>query len=197
MGTASSSDPAAVALDLVRSRPPTLGTGPGAGRLVCVDGPAGSGKTTLAGRIGALADAPVVHMDDLYDGWDGLPRVGAQLDTLLRPLAAGRAGSYRRYDWHAGAYAETVVVAPAPLLVLEGVGAGLAAYSSLVGVLVWVEAPPDVRLARGLARDGAEVEPHWRRWTLAEAEHFAADRTRERAHLVVDGTGARPPLRLG
>ncbi|GGO75788.1 uridine kinase family protein [Nocardioides deserti] len=193
MGTASSPDPAAVALDLVRSRPPTLGVG----RLLCVDGPAGSGKTTLAGRIGALAAAPVLHMDDLYDGWDGLPRVGEQLDRLLLPLARGQAGSYRRYDWHAGAYAETVAVAPAPLLVLEGVGAGLAAYSSLAGVLVWVETPADLRLERGLARDGAEAEPHWRRWTVAEAAHFAADRTRERADLLVDGTGRRPPLRLG
>ncbi|NHC22022.1 4-amino-4-deoxy-L-arabinose transferase [Nocardioides sp. IC4_145] len=193
MGTASSPDPAAVALDLVRSRPPTLGSG----RLVCVDGPAGSGKTTLAGRIGALAAAPVLHMDDLYDGWDGLPRVGEQLDRLLLPLSRGETGTYRRYDWHAGAYAETVAVAPAPLLVLEGVGAGLAAYSSLVGVLVWVEAPAGLRLERGLARDGAEAEPHWRRWTVAEAAHFAADRTPERADLLVDGTGQRPPLRLG
>lgn len=193
MGTASSPDPAAVALDLVRSRPPTLGSG----RLVCVDGPAGSGKTTLAGRIGALAAAPVLHMDDLYDGWDGLPRVGEQLARLLLPLSRGETGTYRRYDWHAGAYAETVAVAPAPLLVLEGVGAGLAAYSSLVGVLVWVEAPAGLRLERGLARDGAEAEPHWRRWTVAEAAHFAADRTPERADLLVDGTGQRPPLRLG
>nr|WP_207619277.1 4-amino-4-deoxy-L-arabinose transferase [Nocardioides sp. IC4_145] len=165
--------------------------------MVCVDGPAGSGKTTLAGRIGALAAAPVLHMDDLYDGWDGLPRVGEQLDRLLLPLSRGETGTYRRYDWHAGAYAETVAVAPAPLLVLEGVGAGLAAYSSLVGVLVWVEAPAGLRLERGLARDGAEAEPHWRRWTVAEAAHFAADRTPERADLLVDGTGQRPPLRLG
>jgi uridine kinase len=193
VATASSPDPAEAALALVRSRRPTLGEG----RLLCVDGPAGSGKTTLAGRIGALADAPVVHLDDLYDGWDGLPRVGDQLATLLTPLARGEAGSYRRYDWDAGAYAGTVTVAPAPLLVLEGVGAGLAAYSSLVGVLVWVEAPAALRLERGLARDGAAVEPHWRRWTVAEAEHFAVDRTRERADLLVDGTGRRPPLHLG
>lgn len=200
MGTASSSDapgapadPAAVVLGLARSRPPTLGEG----RLLCVDGPAGSGKTTLAGRIGALADAPVLHMDDLYDGWDGLARVHEQLDTLLRPLARGEDGSYRRYDWHAGAYAETVTVAPAPLLVLEGVGAGTASYSRLATVLVWVEAPADLRRARGLARDGAAVEPHWRRWAEREAVHFAADGPRERADVLVDGTGQRPAVCLG
>lgn len=193
MGTDSSSDPAAVVLGLAQARPATLG----GGRLVCVDGPAGSGKTTLAGRIGALGDAPVLHMDDLYDGWDGLPRVGDQLDTLLLPLARGEAGRYRRYDWHAGAYAGTVTVPPAPLLVLEGVGAGSAAYAALATVLVWVEAPADLRLARGLARDGAAVEPHWHRWGVAEAAHFAADRTRARADVLVDGTGRTPAVHLG
>ncbi|MFC6345622.1 uridine kinase, partial [Nocardioides hankookensis] len=76
--------------------------------MICVDGPSGSGKTTLAAEI-VRSDpmAVLVHMDDLFEGWDGLPRVDAQLDGLLRPLAAGRAGSYRRYDWVAGAYAET------------------------------------------------------------------------------------------
>ncbi len=36
-------------------------------------------------------------MDDLYDGWSGLPRVDAQVATLLRPLAEGRPGRYRHY----------------------------------------------------------------------------------------------------
>ena len=187
----SSADAAPLVVELVRSRPPTLG----AGRLVCVDGPAGSGKTTLASRVAGLSAAPVVHMDDLYDGWDGLPQVGGQLATLLEPLARGETGHYRRYDWHVGAFAETVAVPPAPLLVLEGVGAGSAGWSHLVTALVWVEAPARLRLRRGLARDGADAEPHWRRWTLAEAAHFAADRTRDRADLLVDGTAqVRPDI---
>ena len=39
------------------------------------------------------ADASVVHMDDLFPGWSGLPQVDAQLDGLLRPLAEGRPGA--------------------------------------------------------------------------------------------------------
>ena len=181
---------ASIVLSLLAERPPTLGEG----RLVCIDGPAGSGKTTLAAAVAAERPAArVVHMDDLYDGWDGLPRLTAQLDGLLRPLARGEAGSYRRYDWHAGRYAETVTVAPGPLLVLEGVGSGSRAHADLITVLSWVEAEPDLRLRRGLERDGATLADRWRRWAADEDRLFRREGTEERADLVVDGTGVTPP----
>lgn len=171
-------------LTLALDRPPTLGRG----RLVCIDGPAGSGKTTLAAELAGLAGpagATVIHLDDLYAGWDGLPHVSDQLATLLRPLAEDRPGRYRRYDWYAGAFAETVTVAPTPLLVVEGVGSGAAAYDDLRTALAWVEAPLQVRKARGLARDGDTFAPHWDSWARAERVLFATERTRERADLVV------------
>ena len=136
-------------LELVDQRPPTLGRG----RLLCVDGPAGSGKTTLADEIRAITGAPVVHMDNLYEGWDGLPRVGQQLERLLLPLSRNRPGSYRRWDWYADRWAEVVVIPPAPLLVLEGVGSGSRTTAALITVLAWVEVPADLRLrARPRAR---------------------------------------------
>jgi uridine kinase len=170
-------------LDLARSREPTLGRG----RLACVDGPAGSGKTTLAAEIGALTGAPVLHMDDMFEGWDGLPRITDQLETLLRPLAGGRSGSYRRWDWPGNAWAETILVPPAPLLVLEGVGSGSASVAELITVLAWVEVPYDLRMARGLERGGIGVADNWRQWAVDEQDLFARERTRERADIVVDG----------
>jgi uridine kinase len=127
-------------------------------------------------------------MDNLYEGWSGLPRVGVQLDRLLHPLSRNRPGSYRRWDWYAGRWAESVVVTPSPLLVLEGVGSGSRAYDGLITTLVWVEVPDDLRLTRGLSRDGVELDEHLRQWAADEQEHFARDGTRERADLVIDGT---------
>jgi hypothetical protein len=176
-------DGAARLLDLARSRLATLGSG----RLICIDGPAGSGKTTLAASVASLAPGAVVlHLDDMYDGWHGLPRVADQVAGLLEPLGRDEPGSYRRYDWSAARYVETVAVAPAELLVLEGVGSGATTVAHLVTALAWVEAPPGVRLRRGLARDGAAMRPEWEQWQVDEAALFAREGTRRRADLVVD-----------
>ena len=105
-----------------RARSPRLGPV----RLVCVDGPAGSGKTTAAAAIAAAAGpgCAVLHLDDLYEGWSGLegslwPRLSAQ---VLEPLRRGLPGRYQRYDWTTGAFAEWVDVPVPDLLVLEGCG---------------------------------------------------------------------------
>jgi uridine kinase len=168
---------------------PTLG----AGRLVCVDGPAGSGKTTLAEALGRLGAAPVVHTDDLLAGWDGLPGLPQTLAGLIEPLVGGGTGRAPRYDWYAGRFSGEVTVDPGPLLVVEGVGAGSLPAGRRATVLVWVAAPSELRMRRGLERDGEAFAPHWTAWAAAEDAHFAEHRTRERADVVVDGTGRRPP----
>lgn len=192
----SPSDPARVTdqiLALARARPATLG----AGRLVCIDGPAGSGKTTLARRLAERTGGAVVHMDDLYDGWTGLAALEVQLPTILNPLAVGSAGTYRRYDWTAGQYAETVTVHPGPWLILEGVGSASRAHATQATVQVFVDAPPEERLERGLARDGQAALPHWRRWMIDEAHLFDRERPADRADVLVDGTGRTPPIVRG
>ena len=55
---------------------------------------------------------------------------------------------------------------------------------------MWVEAvDPDVRLARGLARDGEAMRPAWEQFMLDEADDFARNDTRARADLRVDEVG--------
>jgi hypothetical protein len=66
------------------------------------------------------------------------------------------------------------------VLIIEGVGA--AAEAAPAAFRVWVEAPRSVRRRRAAAR-GDDLAA-WDRWAEAEARHFAADRTRDRADLV-------------
>lgn len=164
---------------LAQSRPATLGLG----RLVCIDGLAGSGKTTFADVVGSLAKAPVVHLDDIYPGWRGLDRVADEVLPCLRALAVGESGRYRRWDWGRGAHGAEVSVPPTPLLVLEGVGAGMRAWADLTTVLVWLEAGQEVRLQRGLERDGAQLRDEWIQWQQDEHDLLLRERTDVRADL--------------
>jgi uridine kinase len=75
----------------------------------------------------------------------------------------------------------------APTVVLEGVTSTRRAVADRLTYRIWVEAPDDLRLARGLARDGEYWRTHWSDWIVREAAFFAADGTRDRADLIVDG----------
>jgi energy-coupling factor transporter ATP-binding protein EcfA2 len=165
----------------------------GGRRVVAVDGRSGSGKTSLATALhGVLARrtgvrVALVHVDDLYPGWDGLAAAVPRLvDGVLRPIAAGApTGRLRRWDWALGRDGDVEEVALGRWTVVEGVGAGAVACRPYLSLLVWVDAPDDVRRARALRRDGDTYAPHWQRWAAQEAAYLERDDPRGSADLVV------------
>jgi hypothetical protein len=172
----------------------TLRRSPTCGRTkaVSVDGPAGSGKTTLAAELADAfdargLDAAVLHMDDFYEGWAGLqpglePRLISQ---VFEPLADERPGRWQRYDWHAEAFDGWIDLPVVDVLVLEGCGSGARAYDPYRTTLVWVEADRSTRIARGIERDGEQILPLWLTWMDREEAHFRLNGTRGRADVVL------------
>jgi uridine kinase len=165
---------------------PTLGEA----RLLALDGRAGAGKSSLAheltGEIVRLEKTlAVVRLDDLYDGWDGLNSALADrvVEQILEPLAAGRSARWQSYDWESGSFDGWHELLPPDVLLLEGCGAGDRRYAAYCTLLVWVEADPDARLARALARDGDTLRRHWAAWTRSEDRHFTLNDTRARADV--------------
>ena len=130
----------------------------GSVRVVAIDGPSGSGKTTLAAA------------------------------QVLEPLARGERAAYRRWDWIASAWGDVVPVPATDVLVVEGCGASVGPAARYAAVRIWVEAELDVRMARGIARDGEMYRPHWQRWADQEVTVFGSDPTRTRADIVLDTT---------
>ena len=161
----------------------------GATRVVAVDGRSGAGKTSLAAALRDRLRAPVVSLEDLYGGWDGLEHgIGLLVSAVLEPLAAGQAARVPRYDWIAREWAEPRVIEPPDILIVEGVGAGARRAAAFESVLVWLEVPAPVRKKRALDRDGATFAPYWDRWAAQEDAMLARERTPERADIVVDST---------
>lgn len=152
--------------------------------VVAIDGPAGSGKTTLAAELADRLDCLVIHMDDIYPGWDGLERAAQDAaDLVLRPLTAGKPARYRQWDWERDEFSDWVDVPAAALIIVEGCGSGSFASAPYLSLLIWADAPLDVRKKRALARDGDAFRPHWERWARQEEAHFAENDTRARADV--------------
>jgi adenylylsulfate kinase-like enzyme len=184
----------ALAADVL-ARPARLG----ATRLVAIDGPSGAGKTVFAERLAKAmrhegVDPPLVHTDDLLDGWADQVTFWPRLEEwVLAPLRAGRPGTYRRYSWVRRCFLDREVPVPVgPVLIVEGVSAARAAVRPELTLSVLVTAPAPMRLSRALTRDGSEILPELRRWHAGERAHFAADGTEAAVDLVVDGAPALP-----
>lgn len=157
-------------------------------RVVGIDGLSGSGKSSFARRLAGELNAPVLCVDDLVPGWDGLAQApGLLADGVLRPLAAGRPGRYRRYDWLAGRLADWVDLAPGDLLIAEGCCAGVPPAGCLLSYLIWLDAPAGERRRRlELRPDWPAYEPFTERWARQETALQATADTAGRAGLVVD-----------
>jgi uridine kinase len=160
-------------------------------RIVGIDGPSGSGKSFLASELSAMMAAPIIEIDDFvswecFAGW--WPRFDEQ---VLSPLLAGRDATFQARDWndwYGSSLGEWKTQKWSPTILLEGVTCTRRATIGRIAYAIWVEAPAEMRLARGMARDADFVgkEDLWKRWMREEDSFFAQDGTRDRADLVID-----------
>ncbi|WP_149828009.1 hypothetical protein [Streptomyces tailanensis] len=168
--------------DRLRLLPPSCGPV----RLVGVDGHAGSGKSTFAERLaGALGGAPVLHLDDIATHEELFTWTGRLLSQVIEPLRHGETARYAPYDWRERAFGSVRALPPAPVVIVEGVGAGRRALRPYLARLVWMELPDEEAWARGRSRDGAEQSEFWVGWVRAERRHFAEDPSRPFADVLI------------
>lgn len=156
--------------------------------LVGIGGHGGAGKSTLAGLIPA---AVVVPTDAFWNGSSfEIARIRSE---VIDPLVAGETARFTTWDWAAARPGATRAVEPDGLVVVEGVCALHRELRDAYAVRIWVDAPEDIRLERGVARDGEAARATWVEvWMPSEALYVARDRPLESAHVVVDGTAPLP-----
>jgi uridine kinase len=173
--------------------------------LIGIDGCGGSGKTQLASELlDALHDAQVVHMDDFH-----LPSakrfsmadpklVGWQFDwkrlerEVLAPLESGQQARYQRYDWPTDDLAEWHEFQSSGAVIIEGIFALRKELSGYYDLRLWVDCPRDVRLQRGLMRDGEAARSQWENdWMKEEDRYVAEHLPHRRAHRIISGFPVR------
>lgn len=133
-----------------------------------IDGPSGAGKTTLSNVIetkwNSAVKLQVIHMDDIYPGWDGLAEASAVVLRMLTERSEGEDTHWQRYDWHKKELAEWHSVDAGEPLLIEGCGSmplGVERYSQ---ARIWCDASVEERKTRALSRGDEDFESHWDQW---------------------------------
>ncbi len=156
--------------------------------LVGIAGGSASGKTTLVHAVGRLLSdlsVSLLHHDDYYFSRDELPLVeraklnfdrpsaldNRRLARHLKALREGRTVSCPRYCFVTHSRRPgTRRVEPAHVVIVEGMLLlAIAPLRRLLDVKVFVDAPPDLRLARRVLRD---TGPERRRQLAAVVEQY-------------------------
>lgn len=146
--------------------------------IIAIDGRAGAGKTTLAEHLTASMSlkykCTIVHMDDLYNGWQ-TPFDNNFTDSLL--LAVNSHVNSQRYslsffNWKKNEFSAPQEIPQGELLVLEGVGALHSVIRPFLTASIWIDIEAKEGLKRVLSRDGDGISSQMHQWLIQQEEHF-------------------------
>ena len=155
--------------------------------LIAIDGRAGAGKTTLAAsfyeELSADKTVAVIHMDDLYDGWENAlsERLTQTLESIVKSHQSKVAFEIDIFNWQSMSFDSKRVIHPVDILILEGVGAGQKVVRDAGATLYWLDIDAEVGIQRVLNRDGNQIASQMKQWQIAQEIHFLRDMTRENA----------------
>jgi len=159
--------------------------------IIAIDGPAGSGKTTLAQKLlDDLSDAQVIHMDDLYDGWSdplSVKLTSGVISQLFEPLVMKLPIKYQCFDWKLNRFDSIKSIYQSRYLIIEGVGSGQKSFDKYLNILIWIQIDPQVGFNRVIARDGEQVRTEMLKFLDDQNIHFLAELTEFRADYTLNG----------
>lgn len=141
--------------------------------VVGISGFGGSGKSTLARELEQRIPGAVrLRGDDFLNprrshrrsvDWDGVDR-RRLVAEVLDPFREGRSGSFRRWDWHAGALAPAEPIPEADVLVVDLIGLFHPEALVHLDVTVWCDLDLATAQRRGMRRDAELGRDHTTLW---------------------------------
>ncbi|KAB3536067.1 uridine kinase [Alkaliphilus pronyensis] len=168
--------------------------------LIGIDGCGGAGKSSLAKKLSEeYNQITIVHMDDFYlpsqlrnNGDPEDKEIGADFDwrrlkkQVLEPLVNDNAATYQKYDWSSDNLGEWVEVKVGGIVLVEGVYSTRKELAKLYDFKIWIDAPRELRLERGIERDGEEYRELWEKWMIGEDMYVENHRPIDTADLVLN-----------
>ena len=156
--------------------------------LFVLDGPCGSGKTTLAGLLGEFLEGQVVPMDDFFlppelRREERLSQPGGNLhrerflEQVLLPLTQGKPLAWDRYDCATGQLIPREGKTGCPLI-FEGSyshhPAFAESYRQLGACRVWVDCGEEEQRRRLRERNPEKMKIFLKKWIPLEKDYFLA-----------------------
>ena len=164
--------------------------------LVAIDGPCGSGKSSLAGALhDRFPDSLVIHVDDFFlQPHQRTParmlEPGGNLDRerlieeVLLPLQTGQYRGHRRFNCQTRQM-EQVAGSPRPLVILEGSYSHHPALRPFYHLTVFLDVDEKEQLRRLELRNPAALPQFIARWIPLENAYFQHFGIRDRADLLI------------
>lgn len=166
--------------------------------IVLIDGRAASGKSQFAKDLSEAyfqvdkQAARVIHMDDLYPGWNGLAEGSVYLLTnILLPLANSRSANWQVWNWrknHRGAEEPgngRREFAGGTLLIVEGCGSISRLSSAKSDFQIWIDADDAARKERFSKRDSGKFDEYFGIWSAQEDEYYERENSKQLAELII------------
>ncbi|WP_105616310.1 uridine kinase family protein [Vallitalea okinawensis] len=169
--------------------------------IIAIDGPGGSGKSYFSDNLNRhLHKCQIIHFDDFYLESDSechtSSEIGSSFDwtrlesEVLIPLKKEKKAFYRKYDWIEDKVIGNYEVIPEGIIIIEGVYSSRIELRDYYDYKIWVEADYQLRLNRGIERDGDEMREKWEEeWMPKEIKYIASKihNPRENADIIIHG----------
>jgi uridine kinase len=157
---------------------------------ILIDGRAGSGKSTFAEALQQQLfrdgeSAPrVIHMDNIFEGWDGLA-LGSDymVRFILQPLARRETASWQDWSWVKNQRSSWREFSGGTPLIVEGCGSLTERSKEHADISIWLEASEETRRERWIQR-----ERHLEKfdfWAAQELDFYAREKSHSLADLVI------------
>ena len=164
--------------------------------IVAIDGKCTSGKTTLAGKLAALYDCNLFHMDDFFLRLEQRTEArfqepGGNVDyerfreEVLEPLKRGEAFSYRPFDCKTFTLAQPVAVEPKKLAILEGSYSHHPYFENPYDLKVFLTVDPELQRQRILMRPAFLHQRFFESWIPMENAYFEEFSVKDQADLII------------
>jgi len=158
--------------------------------IILIDGRAGSGKSTFAESLqqqlfrDGESTPRVIHMDNIFEGWDGLA-LGSDymVRFILQPLARRETASWQDWSWVKNQRSSWREFSGGTPLIVEGCGSLTERSKEHADISIWLEASEETRRARWIQR-----ERHLEKfdfWAAQELDFYAREKSQSLADLVI------------